>query len=58
MVERGPLFSGFFGWRCSGVSQLSKQLCILKENVMSLAAGTCGTQLGWVAHGLCASLSL
>lgn len=32
--------------RCAVVTHLSKQLCVLKESVMSFAAGTCVPQLG------------
>lgn len=32
--------------RCAVVTHLSKQLCVLKESVLSFAAGTCVPQLG------------
>lgn len=35
---------------CAVVSHLSKQLYILKENVRSLAAGTCVPKLGPQLH--------
>lgn len=38
---------------CTLVSHLSKQLCIAKEDAMSLAPGTCATQLGSIVHALC-----
>lgn len=35
---------------CAVTSHLSKQLCIVKENARSLAAGTCVPQLGPQLH--------